>query len=62
MSPESFATAPENISGTVASVITPAGMFRISQESWLCTPNAAGPQRTVCLTDEYHPELTIKRL
>ena len=29
------------ISVTVASVITLEGMFRISQESWLCTPNAA---------------------
>jgi hypothetical protein len=37
----SFATAPENISGTVASVITPAGTFRISPESSRYTPNAA---------------------
>jgi hypothetical protein len=36
-----FATAPANTSGTVASVITPAGTFRISQESWRYTPNAA---------------------
>ncbi len=38
---QSFATAPENTSGTVASVITPAGTCRISQVSWRYTPNAA---------------------
>ncbi|STD96489.1 Uncharacterised protein [Escherichia coli] len=37
---ESFATAPANTSGTVASVITPAGTFRISPESSRYTPNA----------------------
>ena len=41
LSRESFATAPANTSGTVASVITPAGTFRISPESSRYTPNAA---------------------
>ncbi len=41
--PESriFRYCTGNTSGTVASVITPAGTFRISQESWRYTPNTA---------------------
>lgn len=53
----SFVTAPANTSGMAASVTTSVRTSRKSPASWRCTSNAV---RTVCLSDEYYPELKIK--
>ncbi|MCP1630414.1 hypothetical protein J2T25_003384 [Citrobacter amalonaticus] len=57
--PAFFDTAPADTSGTAVSVITLVWSFLTFRRAGGIRRTPPGPQRTLYLSDEYHPELTI---